>query len=67
MTKLTNFIEGTQVRNFIIGVIIFDAIGLGFETSSTMMPNFGGLIQSFDKICLLNFVVQRARIKDVVI
>jgi hypothetical protein len=40
---------------------------LGFETSSTMMPNFGGLIQSLDKICLLNFVVQRARIKDVVI
>jgi voltage-gated sodium channel len=67
MIKLTNFIESTQVRNFIIGAIIFNAIVLGFETSSTMMPNFGGLIQSLDKICILIFVVQLARIKDVVI
>ena len=58
MTKLTNFIESTQVRNFIIGVIIFNAIILGLETSATMMSNFGGLIQSLDKICLLIFVVE---------
>ena len=46
MTTLTDFIESTQVRNFIIGVIIFNAIILGFETSSTMMSNFGTLGQS---------------------
>ena len=60
MTKLTNFIESTQVRNFIIGVIIFNAIILGLETSSTMMSNFGGLIQALDNICLLIFVVELA-------
>jgi voltage-gated sodium channel len=60
MTKLTNFIESTQVRNFIIGVIIFNAIILGLETSSTMMSNFGGLIQALDKICLVIFVVELA-------
>ena len=60
MTKLTNFIESTQVRNLIIGVIIFNAIILGLETSATMMSNFGGLIQSLDKICLLIFVVELA-------
>ena len=58
MTTLTDFIESTQVRNFIIGVIIFNAIILGLETSSTMMSNFGGLIQALDKICLLVFVVE---------
>jgi len=58
MTTLTDFIESTQVRNFIIGVIIFNAIILGLETSSTMMLNFGGLIQALDKICLLVFVVE---------
>ena len=34
------------MRNFIIGVIIFNAIILGLETSSTMMSNFGTLGQS---------------------
>ena len=48
------------MRNFVIGVIIFNAIILGFETSSTMLPNFGGLIQSLDKICLLIFIVELA-------
>jgi voltage-gated sodium channel len=60
MTTLTNFIESTQVRNFIIGVIIFNAIILGLETSSTMMSNFGGLIQALDKTCLVIFVVELA-------
>ena len=58
MTKLTKFIESTQVRNFIIGVIIFNSIILGLETSSTMMLKFGGLIQALDKICLLIFVFE---------
>ena len=48
------------MRNFVIGVIIFNAIILGFETSSTILPNFGGLIQSLDKIFLLIFIVELA-------
>lgn len=60
MTKLKKFIESTQVRNFIFGVIIFNAIILGLETSTTVMSKFGGLIQALDKICLLIFVVELA-------
>ena len=60
MTKLTKFIESTQVRNFIFGVIIFNAIILGLETSTTVMSKFGGLIQALDKICLLIFFVELA-------
>lgn len=60
MTELTKFIESTQVRNFIICVIIFNAIILGLETSETVMSNFGGLIQSLDKVCLFIFVVELA-------
>ena len=60
MTKLTKFVESTRVRNFIIGVIIFNAIILRLETSSMMMSKFGGLIQALDKICLMIFVVELA-------
>ena len=60
MTKLTKFIESTQVRKFIFGVIIFNTIILGLETSTTVMSKFGGLIEALDKICLLIFVVELA-------
>lgn len=58
MNKLAEFIESPSVRNFIIGVIIFNAIVLGLETSKTLMTSFGGLIQTLDTACLVIFVVE---------
>ena len=52
--------DSAVVRNTIIGVIIFNAIILGLETSTTVMSRFGGLLNVLDMICLWIFVVEIA-------
>lgn len=54
------FLERPQVRNLIIGVIVFNAIILGMETSSALMASYGGLIIALDMACLVFFVVEIA-------
>jgi len=46
------FISSDRVRNTSIGVIVFNAILLGLETSDTVMAASGGLIRMLDTICL---------------
>jgi len=46
------------VQNGIIVVIVFNALILGLETSSTAMGLAGGLILSLDRLCLTLFVVE---------
>jgi voltage-gated sodium channel len=58
--KNANFLETAWVRNFIIGVIIFNAIILGMETSKPIMATAGDLILMLDRICLAIFVVELA-------
>jgi len=58
--RLEAWIESPMIRNAIIGVIIFNAIILGMETSPVLMANFGGLILTLDRICLGIFVVEIA-------
>lgn len=55
---LEDFLSQDRVRYTILGVIIFNAILLGFETSSTVMTNFGGLVHVLDAICLAIFVIE---------
>jgi voltage-gated sodium channel len=56
--KLKALLERSIVRNAIIGVIIFNAIILGLETSDFVMDRAGGLILLLDKICLGIFVAE---------
>jgi voltage-gated sodium channel len=56
--RLAEFLEHRLVRNTIIGVILFNAVILGLETSSTVMQNAGGLILLLDQLCLAVFVVE---------
>ncbi|MEJ6390026.1 ion transporter [Gymnodinialimonas ulvae] len=56
--RLAAFMERASVRNFIIAVIIFNAIILGLETSEPIMAQFGPLILLLDRICLGIFVVE---------
>ena len=56
--QLENFLERSIVRNGIIGVILFNAILLGMETSDTLMASFGPLILSLDRLCLADLVVE---------
>jgi voltage-gated sodium channel len=56
--KIKAFLERDFVRNGIIGVIMFNAIILGLETSKTVMDNAGGLIKALDILCLSIFVAE---------
>ncbi len=58
--KTEELLETAWVSNFIVGVIIFNAIILGMETSKTIMDAAGGLILFLDLLCLTIFVVELA-------
>lgn len=56
--RLAEFLEGPKFSNFIMGVIIVNAITLGLETSETAVSVAGGLINVIDQLCLAIFVVE---------
>lgn len=58
--KVGDWLERPWVRNVIIGVILFNAVILGLETSQTVMAQAGGLILTLDMICLAIFVAEIA-------
>jgi voltage-gated sodium channel len=58
--KVGAFIDRRAVQNFILGVILFNAIILGMETSPVIMQAAGPLIIVLDTICLSIFVIEIA-------
>ncbi|MEX0283526.1 MAG: ion transporter [Paracoccaceae bacterium] len=58
--RAATFIESDGVGNFIIGVIVFNAILLGLETSDNLMERFGFLIGVLDEVCLAIFLIEIA-------
>ena len=58
--KTAQLIEAAWFRNFIVGVIIFNAIILGMETSASIMAQVGPVIVLLDSVCLAIFVVELA-------
>ena len=58
--KVATFLEQTWMTNFIIGVILFNAVLLGLETSDEAMAIAGPLILMLDKVCLAIFVIEIA-------
>ncbi|ETX29622.1 ion transporter [Roseivivax isoporae] len=59
-SRIATFVDSAMVRDFVIGVIVFNAILLGMETSDLLMARFGGLIVALDTICLAIFVAEIA-------
>lgn len=55
---LAEFLERSVVRNGIIGVILFNAVLLGMETSDALMADFGPVIRALDIACLSVFVLE---------
>ena len=51
-------LDRPATRNFITGVILFNAIVLGMETSDTAMAVAGDLIVLLDALCLSVFVIE---------
>lgn len=58
--KVTAFLELAWVRNGIIGVILFNALILGLETSPTVMAMAGDAVIALDRLCLTIFVIEIA-------
>ncbi len=58
--KTADLLAQRWVQNFIVGVIIFNAIILGMETSDSIMAQAGGLITMLDQLCLAIFVIELA-------
>ena len=56
--QLIKWLEGTLATRFILGVIVFNAVILGLETSQTVMGTMGGLLKTLDTICLSIFVLE---------
>jgi len=56
--KVAAFLEQSWFANFIIGVIVFNALLLGLETSVPVMAAAGPLILFLDGACLAIFVVE---------
>ncbi len=56
--KTAAFLDRTAVGNVILGVILFNAVILGLETSKTAMASFGPLILMLDRICLAIFTAE---------
>ena len=56
--KVKNFVESNAFQNTIIGLIVFNSITIGMETSSTIMSSFGNTLLLIDKIILAVFVIE---------
>lgn len=57
-TRLADWLASPVVTNFVIAVILVNAVTLGLETSEPAMAMAGPLILAIDRICLSIFVVE---------
>ncbi len=58
--RAVRFSDSAIVQNFILFVILFNAVILGLETSDAVMETAGPLILMLDKLCLGIFVAEIA-------
>ena len=56
--RVAMWINTWYVQRFILGVILFNAVILGLETSESVVAQFGPLIIFLDKLCLAIFIVE---------
>lgn len=56
--KIKIFCEGAKFQNFIISLIVLNAISIGLETSPSIMDAFGDTLLFIDKLILLIFVIE---------
>ncbi|MEM9061243.1 MAG: ion transporter [Pseudomonadota bacterium] len=56
--RLAEWLETLTVRKAIIAIILFNALILGFETSPTIMSQWGSVLGVLDNLCLAFFVLE---------
>jgi voltage-gated sodium channel len=57
-TQIGNWVESKPVRNFIIGLILINAITLGMETAPRLVQQYGHILHFLDKGILSVFVIE---------
>lgn len=55
---LARRVESRRFQHFVVGVILFNAVILGLETSPAAMERFGLPLRILDKLCLAVFLVE---------
>lgn len=58
MDAIKSFLESNKFQNFIVAVIVINAITLGLETSTTLMEQAGSVLVFLDSAALLIFIVE---------
>lgn len=56
--RIADLIDRPITQNIIMGVILFNAVILGLETSDAVMARAGGLISGLDTLCLAIFTFE---------
>ncbi|MEY4870927.1 MAG: hypothetical protein RLZZ563_257 [Pseudomonadota bacterium] len=56
--QIADWLDSPKFNTFILGVILFNAILMGLETSPTVMGAMGGVVSFLDTVCLVIFVVE---------
>ncbi|XVV07666.1 ion transporter [Actinosynnema sp. CA-248983] len=56
--RVAAIVDGRRCQQFVIAVIVVNAIALGCETSPALVAAYGGLLTSVDHIALTLFVVE---------
>lgn len=56
--RLRNCVDGNRFQQFIVVVIVVNAVTLGLETSDRVVAQFGGLLHVVDRVALTIFVVE---------
>ena len=56
--KIEKIVESTLFQNFIIGVIIFNGITMGLETSKVIMADYGAIIRMLDTLVIAIFTIE---------
>ena len=56
--RLDAFIRQSRVQNFILALILINAVTLGLETSPAVMAAYGGVLHLIDKTILAVFVME---------
>ena len=58
--RLGAFLASARVQQFIIGLIVINAVLMGLETSTALMAQYGSTLLAFDRAILVVFVLEIA-------
>ena len=58
--RLGAFLASARVQQFIIGLIVINAVLMGLETSPALMAQYGSILLAFDRAILVVFVLEIA-------